>query len=189
MTKPRKLHPIVQVTQDAATELNDLLNAIGLRIALLRHQPESSSAEAEMARLAGLVEKACERVQRLQEYTRAEQLVASMRPAPVRKRSGRLSASNLPSSALLIAEESAENSWIKEDLERSGCTVVVADSAANALKLMESGADFDHIVCDSAILAESGWNFTAELSQAAPASRIYVFHPRRTSDQVTDRHE
>lgn len=67
--------------------------------------------------------------------------------------------------------------------------MVVADSAANALKLMESGADFDHIVCDSAILAESGWNFTAELSQAAPASRIYVFHPRRTSDQVTDRHE
>ena len=40
MTKSRKPHPIVKVFQDATSELNDLLNAIGLRLALLRHQVE-----------------------------------------------------------------------------------------------------------------------------------------------------
>ncbi len=74
MTKSRKPHPIVQVAQIAASELNDLLNAIGLRVSLLRHQLAASAYETEMVRLAGLVEKASQRVQRLEEYARAEQL-------------------------------------------------------------------------------------------------------------------
>src|SRR5208282_631796 len=86
MKKSRKPHPIVEVARNAATELNDLLNAIGLRISLLRHQLEASSAEAEMVRLATLVEKASQRVQRLEEYARAEELVASMRPGRTKKR-------------------------------------------------------------------------------------------------------
>ena len=77
MMKTRKPHPIVQVVQDTACELNDLLNAVGLRIALLRHQLEASSAEAEMIRLAGLIDKAAQRVRRLEDYTRAEELVES----------------------------------------------------------------------------------------------------------------
>ena len=46
MTKSRRPHPIVQVVQTAASELNDVLNAIGLRISLLQHQVEASSFEA-----------------------------------------------------------------------------------------------------------------------------------------------
>jgi hypothetical protein len=79
MTKTRKPHPIVQVVHDTACELNDLLNAVGLRIALLRHQLEASSAEAEMIRLAGLIDKAAQHVRRLEDYTRAEELVELLR--------------------------------------------------------------------------------------------------------------
>ena len=193
MTKSRKTHPIVQVAQNAASELNDLLNAIGLRISLLRHQLEASTAEGEIVRLADLVEKASQRVQRLEEYARAEKLVASMRPARTRKRAASLDAGSpaflaeaSPRTALLITDESGVNSSIKEGLENSGCTVVVAKSAAEGLNLLETAEDFDHIVCDSAILAETGWQFTAELSRAAPASRVYVLHRRRLLDPSTD---
>src|ERR1700674_909032 len=80
MTKSRKLNPIVVAVENATSELNDLLNAIGLRISLLQHQVEASAFEAETVRLAGLVDKATERVRLLDEYVRAEALVASMRP-------------------------------------------------------------------------------------------------------------
>jgi PleD family two-component response regulator len=182
MTKSRKPHPIVQVAYKAATELNDLLNAIGLRISLLRHQLAPSANEAEMIRLAGLVEKATQRVQQLEEYARAETLVASMRPGRM-KRSERMAgmtalAEPRERTALLITDTRAENSSIKEGLEQSGFKVVVAESSTNALKLLQASDDFDHIVCDSSILAEAGWNFTSELSRSAPASRVYVLHRR-----------
>ena len=80
MTKSRKLNPIVLAVETATSELNDLLNAIGLRISLLQHQVEASAFEAEIVRLAGLVEKATQRVRLFDEYARAEALVASMRP-------------------------------------------------------------------------------------------------------------
>jgi PleD family two-component response regulator len=183
MTKSRKPHPIVQVAYKAATELNDLLNAIGLRISLLRHQLAPSANEAEMIRLAGLVEKATQRVQQLEEYARAEALVASMRPGRM-KRAERLASMNTAlaepreRTALLITDAPAENNSIKEGLEQSGFKVVVAESSTNALKLLQASDDFDHIVCDSSILAEAGWNFTSELSRSAPASRVYVLHRR-----------
>ena len=79
-------------------------------------------------------------------------------------------------SALLISNSSADDSAIKEGLERSGCQVIVAESSADGLRLLQSNARFNHIVCDSAFLAESGWKFTAELSRAAPSSRVYVLH-------------
>jgi PleD family two-component response regulator len=194
--KTRKLHPIVQVAQTAATELNDLLNAIGLRVALMRRQLEPSAADGEMARLAALIEKASERVQRLQDYARAEQLVASMRPGRARRRSASLSGSNTappcepaPQSALLISGAAAANCAVKEALERSGCTVVVAESADAALTLLQSGDDFDQILCDSAILADTGWKFSAELSRIAPTSRVYVLHPHRTAERTPDHRE
>jgi PleD family two-component response regulator len=192
-TRARKLHPIVQVVQIAASELNDQLNAIGLRISLLRHELEASPWEAEMLRLAGLVEKASQRVQRLQEYARAEKLVASMRPAPVRKRletsvtnGAAFLADREPRTALLISDGPIDDSSIKEVLERSGCTVVVAESSADGLKLLQSNDNFDHIVCDSSLLAETGGKFAAELSRAAPASRVYVLQGRHLSDRVAD---
>jgi PleD family two-component response regulator len=181
MMKSRKPNPIVVAVQDAASELNDLLNAIGLRISLLQHQVEASAFEAEIARLAGLVEKATERVRRLDEYARAEALVASMRPERA-KRPGKISsAGNLSvasdrkaRTALLITDSAGENTAIKECLERSGCSVVVADSSAAGLKLLQSDQSFDHVLCDSAFITEAGWQFTAELSRAAPESRVYV---------------
>jgi PleD family two-component response regulator len=187
MTKSRQPHPIVQVAYKAATELNDLLNAIGLRISLLRHQLAPSANEAEMIRLAGLVEKATQRVQQLEEYARAEALVASMRPGRM-KRSERMAgmtglAEPRERTALLITDATAENNSIKEGLEQSGFKVVVAESSTNALKLLQASDDFDHIVCDSSILAEAGWNFTSELSRSAPASRVYVLH-RRDRDRI-----
>jgi CRISPR/Cas system-associated endoribonuclease Cas2 len=181
MTKSRRPHPIVQVVQTAASELSDVLNAIGLRISLLQHQVEASSFEGEIIRLAGLVEKASQRVHRLDDYARAEVLVASMRPALIRKRSrtdrtGSRSPISEPSqrTALLITDSSGENSAIKESLERSGCTVVTVGSSDEGLSLLQSNQCFDHIVCDSTLLAKAGGKFTAELSRATPETRVYV---------------
>ena len=78
--------------------------------------------------------------------------------------------------ALLISNSSGDDSAIKECLERSGCEVTVAESSADGLRLLQSNPSFDHIVCDSAFLAEPGRKFTAELSRAAPASRVYILH-------------
>ena len=190
MKKLRRPHPIVQVVESTASEINDLLNAIGLRISLLRHQADSSATEAEMAHLAGLVEKATRSIQRLQAYTRAEELVALMRRN--RRKPSEPSGMNSPPfrardrqrSALLIADASVDDSAIRECLERSGCRVVEANSSTDGLELLQSNPDFDHIVCDAAFLAESGWKFAAELSRAAPDSRVYVLHrPRNTKPE------
>jgi len=171
------------VVQDTASELNDLLNAVGLRIALLRHQLEASAAEAEMIRLAGLIDKAAERVRRLEDYTRAEELVAVMRRGRGKRKTDSADANSSAflsesssQKALLISNSSADDSALKECLERSGCEVTVAESSADGLRLLQSNPSFDHIVCDSAFLSESGWKFTAELSRAAPSSRVYVLH-------------
>ncbi|MGA7871680.1 MAG: hypothetical protein WCA22_12360 [Candidatus Binatus sp.] len=195
-TKSRKPHPIVQVAQNAASELNDLLNAIGLRVSLLHHQLAASAYEAEMVRLAGLVEKASQRVQRLEEYACAEELVASMRPGHTKKRSNAPGTDNPtmvsepgPRTALLIADSSVENSAIKECLEHSGCAVVVAKSSPDGLKLLESNDNFDHVVCDAVILAEAGWSFTAKLSRAARASRVYVLQRQRLPERPPEHRE
>jgi PleD family two-component response regulator len=196
MRKSRKPHPIVQAVQSAASDLNDLLNAIGLRVSLLKHELQSSPSEAEIVRLAGLIEKASQRVQRLQEYSRAEQLVATMRPGRPKKRSGSSSpeaaspsflAERRPRTALLITDPSADDGSIRENLEQGGFKVVVAESSADGLRLLQSNVGFDHIVCDSAFLAETGSKFTAELSRAAPASHVYVLSRPRVADRVDQR--
>ena len=187
MTTSRKLNPVVLAVETATSELNDLLNAIGLRISLLQHQVEASSFEAEIVRLAGLVEKATQRVRLLDEYARAEALVAAMRPERPRRQTRVSTAENLDAvsdrkaqTALLITDAANEDSAIKECLERNGCTVVVAESSAAGLRMLQSNQSFDHILCDSTFIAETGWKFTAELSRAAPESRVYVLqrHPQ-----------
>ena len=193
MMKSRRPNPIVVAVQDAASELNDLLNAIGLRMSLLQHQVEASAFEAEIARLAGLVEKATERVRLLDEYARAEALVASMRPE-LAKRPRRISRAENPPvdydrkarTALLISDSAVENSAIKECLERSGCEVVVAESSAAGLKMLQSNQSFDHVLCDSAFITDAGWKFTAELSRAAPESRVYVLQRSVASETIGD---
>lgn len=192
MTKSRRPHPIVQVVQNAASELSDVLNAISLRISLLQHQVEASAFEAEIARLAGLIEKASQRVHRLDDYARAEELVASMRLARNRKRSRTDRKPSIPSepfqrTALLITDSSGEDSAIKECLERSGCTVVIAGSSDEGLSLLQSNQSFDHIVCDSTLLAESGGKFTTELSRTAPETRVYVLERPVSSERTFNR--
>jgi hypothetical protein len=56
----RRSPPISLVTLKAATEFNDILNALGLRVALLRHHsnPSPPSSGDDMERLARLVDKA-----------------------------------------------------------------------------------------------------------------------------------
>ena len=193
MMKSRRPNPIVVAVQDAASELNDLLNAIGLRVSLLQHQVEASAFEAEIARLAGLVEKATERVRLLDEYARAEALVASMRPELAKKPRRISRAENPPvdydrkaRTALLISDSAVENSAIKECLERSGCEVVVAESSAAGLKMLQSNQIFDHVLCDSAFITDAGWKFTAELSRAAPESRVYVLQRSVASETIGD---
>lgn len=193
MMKSRRQNPIVVAVQDAASELNDLLNAIGLRMSLLQHQVEASAFEAEIARLAGLVEKATERVRLLDEYARAEALVASMRPELAKKPRRISRAENPPvdydrkgRTALLISDSAVENSAIKECLERSGCEVVVAESSAAGLKMLQSNQIFDHVLCDSAFITDAGWKFTAELSRAAPESRVYVLQRSVASETIGD---
>ena len=191
--KSRRPNPIVVAVQDAASELNDLLNAIGLRISLLQHQVEASAFEAEIARLAGLVEKATERVRLMDEYARAEALVASMRPELAKKPRKISRAENPPvdrdrkaRTALLISDSAGEDSAIKECLERSGCEVVVAESSAAGLKMLQSNQSFDHVLCDSAFITDAGWKFTAELSRAAPESRVYVLQRSVASETIGD---
>jgi PleD family two-component response regulator len=192
MTKSRRPHPIVQVVQSAASQLNDVLNAISLRISLLQHQVEASSFEAEIIRLAGLIEKASQHIRRLDDYARAEELVASMRPARNRKRSRIDRNPSLPSemsqrTALLITDSPGEDSPIKECLERSGCTVVTVSSSDEGLSLLQSDQSFDHIVCDSTLLAESGGKFTTELSHTAPETRVYVLERPVLSERTFNR--
>ena len=80
---PLRAAPVVgMVALKAAAELNDILNALGLRVALLRHRSNPTSPpSADMERLSGLVDKAVECVRNLQDYIRAEQLVGAIRNA------------------------------------------------------------------------------------------------------------
>jgi PleD family two-component response regulator len=185
-SKSRKPNPIVLAVHTAASELNDLLNAIGLRISLLQHQVEASEFEAEIVRLAGLVDKASQRVRQLDEYARAEELVASMRPDGEKSQPNVSANNHKARTALLITDSSGENSAIKESLERSGCIVVVAESSAAGLRLLQSSQNFDHILCDSAFITETGWKFTDELSRAAPESRVYVLQRPGISEPIAD---
>src|SRR5216684_360274 len=65
---PARNEPIFKVVSKAATDLNDVLNAVALRSALMRGRPPGSSNENDTWRLAGLLERASELVRELQAY-------------------------------------------------------------------------------------------------------------------------
>jgi len=180
------------VALKAATELNDILNALNLRVALLRHRSNPSSMPSgDMERLSGLVDKAVECVRNLQDYIHAEQLVGAIRSALAEQQIeqpidvGHSNAANEPRMrVLLIGKERAEGTnggSIKSGLERSGCEVTVAASADEGLEALEHETDFDNIVCDSEILAANGWNFASEVSRAAPAAKVYLVQKDTTA--------
>jgi len=185
---PRRPAPVGLVALKAATELNDILNALGLRVALLRHRSNPTSPpSADMERLSGLVDKAVECVRNLQDYIRAEQLVGAIRHALSEQQldAAHSNAENEPRTrVLLIGKEhgvDTEGTSIKSGLERSGCDVIVAASAAEGLQALEHETEFDNIVCDSEILAANGWKFASEVSRAAPAAKVYLLQKDTTA--------
>ena len=140
-----------------------------------------------MERLSGLVDKAVECVRNLQDYIRAEQLVGAIRTALSEQQldAAHSNAENEPRMrVLLIGKEHIEDGGgasIKSGLERSGCDVIVAASAAEGLQALEHETDFDNIVCDSEILAANGWKFASEVSRAAPAAKVYLLQKDTTA--------
>jgi CheY-like chemotaxis protein len=183
-TSARIPAPIGPVALQAAIELNDILNALGLRVALLRHrQNPAPPSTGNMDRLADLVEKAVDCVRNLQDYIRAEQLVGAIRTALIEREIAEANATTQiredrpRTRVLLIGKERTEvteDSSIRSGLERSGCDVIVAASVAEGLHALETEPDFDNIICDSEILGANGLNFASEVSRAAPAAKVYL---------------
>jgi len=189
---PLRPPPVGMVALKAATELNDILNALNLRVALLRHRSSPSSLpKGDMERLSGLVDKAVECVRNLQDYIRAEQLVGAIRSALAEQQIegpidvAHANAANEPRMRVLLIgkerPEGADGGSIKSGLERSGCQVTVAASADEGLEALEHETDFDNIVCDSEILAANGWKFAGEVSRAAPAAKVYLVQKETTA--------
>lgn len=177
----RRSPPVSLVALEAATQLNDILNALGLRLALLRYHPNPTLPSAgNIERLAGLLDKAVECVRNLQDYIRADQLVAAIRVALIEQEIEDAGLAELHPEdrprvrVLLIGRERSDDTPIKIGLERSGCDVIVAASAADGLIALENEPKFDNIVCDSEIFAATGWNFANEVSRAAPAAKVYL---------------
>ena len=188
ITPRRPPPPVGMVALKAATELNDILNALNLRVALLRHRSNPSTrSSGDMDRLSGLVDKAVECVRNLQDYIHAEQLVGAIRSALNEQQldAAHSNAENEPRMrVLLIGKERAEDTEgtsIKSGLERSGCDVIVATSADEGLQALEHETEFDNIVCDSEILAANGWKFASEVSRAAPAAKVYLLQKDTTA--------
>jgi len=78
--------PIVRVVEKAATDLNDVLNAVALRSALLQGRPAGSGTDADIWRLVGLLDRATELVRELQAYVHdVGKETGSGSPAPERK--------------------------------------------------------------------------------------------------------
>ena len=186
-TARRPPPPVGMVALKAATELNDILNALNLRVALLRHRSNPSALPTgDMDRLSSLVDKAVECVRNLQDYIRAEQLVGAIRNALHEQQidAAHSNAENGPRMrVLLIGKERADSDGtsIKSGLERSGYDVIVAASADEGLRALEREAEFDNIVCDSEILAANGWKFASEVSRAAPAAKVYLLQKDTTA--------
>lgn len=177
----RRSPPVSLVALEAATQLNDILNALGLRLALLRYHPNPTlPSTGNMERLAGLLDKAVECVRHLQDYIRADQLVGAIRTALIEQEIEDAGLTEPDSEdkprmrVLLIGRERSDDTPIKSGLERSGCDVIVAASAADGLEALENEPKFDNIVCDSEIIAVTGWNFAGEVSRAAPAAKVYL---------------
>ena len=177
----RRSPPVSLVALEAATQLNDILNALGLRLALLRYHPNPTLPSAgNIERLADLLDKAVECVRNLQDYIRADQLVAAIRVALIEQEIEDAVLTELHPEdrprvrVLLIGKERSDDTPIKIGLERSGCDVIVAASAADGLIALENEPKFDNIVCDSEIFAATGWNFANEVSRAAPAAKVYL---------------
>ena len=173
-------HPIVLAAYNAATEINDILNAVTLRLALLRWQPNGSRSDASIARLINLVEHAAMKVRSLQDYARAVEAAAFAvrqvdvrREAPIPVAQARIADPAVESAqSVLLLSASEDRRSMVDYLDRCGYRVMIAASPEDAVKLLDSER-FDHIVCDTAILGAAGWTFAADVARSAPAARVY----------------
>jgi PleD family two-component response regulator len=119
------------------------------------HSNPSLPSTGNIERLAGLLDKAVECVRSLQDYVRADQLVGAIRVALIEQEIedagiAKLHPEDKPRiRVLLIGIERSDDTSIKSGLERSGCDVIVAASAADGLEALQNESDFDTIVCAS----------------------------------------
>jgi len=169
-TLPRNTTPVGLVAHKTAAELNDILNALGLRLALLRHRSQSSPPSGgNIERLGELIDKAVVCVRNLQDYLCALQLMEAIRTALIGQEiedSG-TTESQLEGvhrmRVLLIGRNPSDDGPIKSVLERGGCDVIVA-SSDDGLEALQYQAKFDNIICASDLLAANESNFDAVAS-------------------------
>ncbi len=187
LVRQYRTHPMVQAASAAATEINDILNAVSLRLALLRWQPEGARNDASIARLSNLVEHAAIQVRQLQDYARAVEVATfALRPielpesavvgdanSGLLRRSARTRSLNTAARVLVLSADDDRKSII-DRLERCGCSVTLAGSADEALSLLDSGRRFDHVICDSTILEDTGLAFAAELASSSGGTKVFL---------------
>jgi uncharacterized alpha-E superfamily protein len=83
----RRNAPIFKVVSKAATDLNDVLNAVALRSALMQGRPAGSRTDSDNWRLAGLLERASELVRELQSYVQELESAEPPDKSPTKDRS------------------------------------------------------------------------------------------------------
>ena len=201
LVRQYRTHPMVQAASAAATEINDILNAVALRLALLRWQEDGSRNDASIARLSNLVEHAANQVRQLQDYARAvematfalrpielpESAVVSEANTNLLRRSARTKSLNAAPRVLVLSGDDDCNS-IVDRLERCGCTVTIAGSTDEALSLLDSGRRFDQIFCDASILEASGLEFTAALDGSSGTKVFLIARDVDFEHQITRAH-
>ena len=177
-----KLKPIARVASKTATDLNDILNAVSLRVALLRSKSDSPLSDVEIDRLARLVEQAALRVRGLQACAQAVEPVS--RPDQRTRKMLHGSVARV----LLIDQQHDDDADIKDSLKRIGCRLTVAGSAEEALEILQSDRRFDNVICNAVVLAANGWTFAADIARVAPGAKLYlVAHWRNDSVRESKR--
>jgi hypothetical protein len=163
-------NPVIEVVSKATRDLNDILNAVALRSALLGGQANSASAEAHISRLISLLDHATELVRSLQDYVR--DLEASIpkysndrddggMPTILQESAGDLkrALSELPMEskrALVINERNEQGRLIASRLQRDGYHVTTTESLDDGLMLLKSGERFDSVFCSTDSLEDVG---------------------------------
>lgn len=180
---------VIRTASKVATDLNDILNGVALRLALLRWQRDRSRTDADIDRLALLIDQAAVLVQRFQEGLQTAKpdleqrplaegdiavLVSQLSQPSAQNTFGKLSAKSMRVLVIQRRISSGVNA-IKDALVRCGYMVTVTASARQALKLLRSCRQFEKILCDVDILAKDGRSFARDLVRAIPTARLYLF--------------
>jgi hypothetical protein len=186
-TQKTLLHASYQIT----TEINDILNAVALRLALLQWQPNGTRSDGDIARLTRFIEQLANLVQWLQHITRdIEEDSSSTQTAKlgrstdsfrspygtdfreirnIRTRSGHL---------MLVSERPGYLDSLRNWLEHDGCHVTAVANGQDALARLAAGQLFDQIICDTSVFGGTDSDFTAEIARVAPFANIFLLTER-----------